>query len=73
MVWINGINVFHFNQGKEYSVLAKTVHNFGTCIVAFYAFSSFRYIVGNQGKLYLEYESLLGVSDDILVSHSPLA
>ena len=54
-------------------MLAKIVHNFGIYIVAFYAFSSFRYIVGNQGKLYLEYESLLGVSDDILVSHSPLA
>ena len=64
MFWINSIKVFHFNQGKEYSVLAKIVHNFGIYIVAFYAFSSFRYIVGNQGKLYLEYESLLGVSDD---------
>ena len=53
--------------------MVKIVHNFGIYIVAFYAFSTFRYIVGNQGKLYLEYESLLGVSDDILVSHSPLA
>ena len=47
---INGVNVFHFNQGKEYSVLTKTVHNFGVYIVAFYTFSSFRYIVGNQEK-----------------------
>ena len=54
-------------------MLAKTVHNFGIYIVAFYAFSSFRYIVGNQGKLHLEYEPLLGVSNDVLVSHSPLA
>ena len=73
MVWINSINVFHFNQGKEYSVLAKIVHDFGIYMVAFYAFSSFRYTVKNQGRLYLEYESLLGVSDDIVVSHSPLA
>ena len=54
-------------------MLAKIVHDFGIYMVAFYAFSSFRYIVKNQGKLYLEYESLLGVSDDIVVSHSPLA
>ena len=31
---MTGIKVFHANRGKEYSVFAKIVYNFGIYIVA---------------------------------------